>query len=98
MQNKPVFIPSLALCILLDVVGMLTYAIPAFGEFGDVVWAPLSGIIFYRLFGGKFGMIGGVLSFLEEIIPWTDIIPTFTIAYFIRKRELDKQQNIQRID
>jgi hypothetical protein len=42
------------------------------------------------LFGGRFGMLGGVLNFLEEIIPFTDIIPSFTIAWFIRKREVDK--------
>jgi hypothetical protein len=35
-------------------------------------------------------MIGGVLNFLEEIIPFTDIIPSFTIAWFIRKNESDK--------
>lgn len=87
MNNKPVFVPSLALCIVLDAIGMATYLIPALGEFADIVWAPLSGLIFYKLFGGRFGMVGGVLSFLEEIIPWTDIIPSFTIAYLIRKNE-----------
>lgn len=98
MNNKPVFVPSLALCILLDAVGMATYLIPAFGEFGDIIWAPLSGLIFYKLFGGRFGMVGGVLSFLEEIIPWTDIIPSFTIAYFIRKNEADKMQALRKVN
>ena len=67
--------------------GMVTYFIPAWGEFVDVVLAPISGIIFYNMFGGRFGMIGGVLNFLEEIFPFTDIIPSFTIAWFIRKNE-----------
>jgi hypothetical protein len=90
MQNKKIFLPNLALCIALDVVGMATYLVPALGEFADVVWAPISGYIFYKLFGGRFGLIGGVLNFLEEIIPYTDIIPSFTIAWFIKKREADK--------
>lgn len=32
-----------------------------------------------------------MFSFIEEILPGLDIIPTFTIAWFIRKRELDKK-------
>ncbi len=74
----------------LDVIGMATYLIPALGEFADVVWAPLSGYIFFKLFGGRFGLIGGVLNFLEEVIPYTDIIPSFTIAWYIKKREANK--------
>ncbi len=87
MNNKQIFVPSIALCVILDVVGMATYIIPALGEFGDVVWAPISGFLFFKLFGGRFGIIGGVLNFLEEIIPWTDFIPSFTIAWFIRKNQ-----------
>ena len=49
-----------------------------------------SGYIFYKLFGGRLGLIGGVLDFLEEIIPGTDIIPSFTIAWFIRKTQSAK--------
>jgi hypothetical protein len=90
MKNTKTFLPNIALCILLDVIGMASYFIPALGEFADVVWAPISALIFYKLFGGRFGMIGGVLNFLEEIIPFTDIIPSFTIAWFIRKRDSDK--------
>ena len=66
------------------------------GEFGDIVWAPVSGFLFYKLFGGRFGLIGGVLNFLEEIIPLTDIIPSFTIAWFIRKNEAERLRISQR--
>lgn len=90
MEKKKLFLPNIILCILFDLIGMASYFIPVLGEFGDIVWAPISAIIFYNLFGGRIGMIGGVLNFLEEIIPFTDIIPTFTIAWFIRKRESDK--------
>ena len=88
-QKKPV-LPNIVLCIILDVIGMATYFIPALGEFADAIWAPISGFLFFTLFGGRFGVIGGVLNFLEEIIPFTDIIPSFTIAWFIRKRGSDK--------
>jgi hypothetical protein len=90
MNKKQPALPNIALCILFDVIGMASYIIPGLTEFTDVVWAPISGYLFFMLFGGRFGMVGGVLNFLEEIIPFTDIIPSFTIAWFIKKKQLDK--------
>jgi hypothetical protein len=90
MIKKKLFVPNIFLCLLMDLIGMATYFIPALGEFADIIWAPISGFLFFLLFGGRFGVIGAVLNFLEEIIPFTDIIPSFTIAWFIRKREADK--------
>ena len=91
MNNKQPTLPNIYACILMDIIGMASYIIPGIGESIDVWWAGLSGIIFIMFFGGRFGMIGGVLNFLEEIFPFTDIIPSFTIAWFIRKRENDKK-------
>ena len=87
-------LPDLKLCILLDAIGCLSYAIPFFGEFSDIIWAPLSGFIFYFLFGNRLGAMGGVFSFIEEIIPGVDFIPTFTISHFIRKREIEKNKKL----
>jgi len=89
-NEKELFLPNITLCVLLDLAGMASYIFPALGEFADVVWAPISAYIFFKLFGGRLGMIGSVLNFLEEIIPFTDIIPSFTIAWFIRKKAMDK--------
>lgn len=75
-------LPSLKLCLLLDAIGCLSFLIPVFGELFDIIWAPISAALFYRLFGGgKRGMLGGLFSFVEEIIPGLDFIPTFTIAW-----------------
>lgn len=90
MKTQKDFLPNIAICILMDLIGMSSYIFPALGEFGDVVWAPISGFIFLKLFGGKLGAVGSVLNFLEEVLPFTDIIPSFTIAWFIRKREIEK--------
>jgi len=90
MNQKKIFVPNLAICIAMDLVGMASYVLPFLGEFSDIVWAPISGYIFYKLFGGRFGLIGGVLDFLEEIIPFTDIIPSFTIGWYIRKKQAER--------
>ena len=88
-EQKKLFLPNIGTCILMDLVGMLSYALPAIGETFDLVWAPISGLVFYKLFGGRLGLIGGVFDFLEEILPFTDVIPSFTIAWFIRKNAMD---------
>jgi hypothetical protein len=80
-------LPSLAFCIIMDVLGYATYAIPGLGELGDIVFAPISAIIFYALFGS---WKGALFNFTEEILPGTDFIPTFTIMwiwkYFTSKK------------
>ena len=85
-------LPPLWLCILLDLIGMLSYVITGMGELMDIVWAPISAILFNILFGDSKGTI---IAFLEEILPFTDVIPTFTITYFIRKNTaIEKKCNL----
>ncbi|MEJ7610694.1 MAG: hypothetical protein WKF88_05880 [Ferruginibacter sp.] len=89
-QPQTASLPSLGLCILMDLGGYISFSIPAIGEFSDVIWAPLSAFLFVRMFGGRLGAFGGALHFIEEILPFTDVVPSFTIAYFIRKHSLEK--------
>ena len=91
MQNQnlsaeQVKTPSLWVAVVLDILGMVTFTIPGVGEFGDVVWAPLSAYLFSRLYGtDKVAKWGAIFNFAEEILPFTDFCPTFTIAWFMRK-------------
>ena len=79
--------PSLIFCILMDIIGYATYAIPGLAEFADILWAPISAIIFMTTFGGWKGALGGVGNFIEEILPGTDFIPSFTIIWFIQNMQ-----------
>ena len=76
--------PSLPLCIMLDLMGMVSFSIPLIGEFADVIWAPVSAMLFFKMFGGKLGFFGAGFNFIEELFPFTDIIPSFTIAYTLK--------------
>jgi hypothetical protein len=82
--------PSLVFCIAMDLLGYATYAVPFLGEFADVFWAPLSGLIFFITFGGWKGAMGGVFAMVEELLPGTDFIPSFTIMWFIRNWQTKK--------
>ncbi len=77
--------PTLAFCIIMDVLGSATFLLPGLGEWFDILWAPISALLFRKSFGGRVGRIGSVINFAEEILPFTDIIPTFTIAYFYKR-------------
>lgn len=76
--------PSLVFCLFMDAIGYFSYAIPFLGEFADIIWAPVSALIFTISFGGWRGILGGMFNFVEEILPGTDFIPSFTIAWMIR--------------
>lgn len=81
---------DLILGLLFDGIGMLSFSIPLIGEFSDVIWAPLAGFLMTRMYKGRIGKVAGIIEFLEEIIPFTDVIPTFTLTwiytYLIRKK------------
>lgn len=72
-------VKKLALCLLLDAVGCISFTLPLIGEFSDIIWAPIAAIISYKMFGEKRGKYTALTTFSEEILPFTDIIPSFTI-------------------
>lgn len=82
--------PSLIFCVGMDLIGYVTYAIPFLGEIADIIWAPLSGMIFFVTFGGWKGALGGLGNFIEELLPGTDFIPSFTIMWFIQHSKRKK--------
>ncbi|HQE33884.1 hypothetical protein C3L50_04770 [Flavobacterium alvei] len=82
---------NLILGIVFDAIGMLSFSIPLLGEFSDVVWAPIAGFMMTWMYKGTVGKMGGIFTFLEEIIPFTDFIPSFTLTwiynYWIKKEK-----------
>ncbi|WP_111707869.1 hypothetical protein [Lutibacter citreus] len=68
--------------LLFDGIGMLSFVIPAIGEFSDVIWAPASAFILFKMYKGTEGKIGGLVSFVEEAgFFGTDFLPTFTLTW-----------------
>ncbi|MDC1355328.1 hypothetical protein N8480_03980 [Flavobacteriaceae bacterium] len=65
----------LGLCF--DALGFVSFVLPVF----DVIWAPLSGYLMSQLYDGKKGKIAGIIVFIEEALPFSDVIPTFSIMW-----------------
>ncbi len=82
---------KLLLCLLFDAIGYLSYVVLGLGEWIDVVWAPLAAWLNYRLFKDDAGTGGAIFTFIEEALPGTDFIPSFTLTwvyvYFVKKKE-----------
>ena len=72
----------LVLSLLFDFIGMVSYFVPVFAEVTDLFWAPISGILLVVMFKGTAGKLAGVFGFIEELVPFVDVIPTFTITWF----------------
>ena len=71
---------KLLVCILIDLVGVASFAAPGVGEATDVAWAPISALLVNYLFGNG---IFTALALVEELLPGFDIVPTATIAWFV---------------
>ncbi len=80
---------KLIVCILFDAIGYASFLFPVI----DFVWAPLSAYLMTKLYKGKDGKIAAVISFVEEGLPFLDVVPTFTImwiyTYIIKGRSKD---------
>jgi len=89
---------KLFLGLLFDAIGMLSFALPFIGDFSDINWAPLAGWLMTRMYKGKVGQGAGIVTFLEEIIPGLDIIPTFTIMWlytYVFKKSKKKTKPVE---
>ena len=89
-QVKSYKYAKLILGIFFDLIGMMSYIVPIVAEITDVAWAPISGFILSKMYKGNIGKIAGTIDFLEELLPETDIIPTFTLTWiyvFVIRKE-----------
>ena len=72
---------KLALSILFDAFGYVSFLIPGLGELLDIAWAPASAWLMTKMYKGKTGKIAAAVTFIEEAMPGLDVIPTFTIMW-----------------
>lgn len=68
---------KLGYSLVFDALGYVSFIFPPF----DIVWAPAAGYLMTKLYKGKSGKIAGMIAFIEEALPFTDIIPTFSLMW-----------------
>ena len=67
--------------IVYDIIGMATMFIPVIGPFLDILWAPYAAKKMSEMYEGSQGKIASIIVFIEEILPISDFIPTFTLMW-----------------
>lgn len=80
-MNKENKYQKLALSLLFDAIGYVSYLIPGIGELSDIVWAPASAYLMTKMYKGNKGKIAGAITFIEEAMPGLDVVPTFTLMW-----------------
>ena len=75
--NKKNKYKKLVYSIVFDALGYVSFVFPPF----DIIWAPTAGYLMTKLYKGKTGKIAGIIAFIEEALPFTDVIPTFTLMW-----------------
>lgn len=71
----------LVVCVLIDLVGSGSLAVPFLGDALDVVTAPVSALLLHAIFADARVTAAGLA---EELLPGTDIMPTATIAWVLQ--------------
>mmetsp|Transcript_65090 Transcript_65090/g.146807 ORF Transcript_65090/g.146807 Transcript_65090/m.146807 type:complete len:432 (-) Transcript_65090:134-1429(-) len=71
-------VAKLLACLGLDLCGNATYFLPVLGEGFDVAYAPAQAVALKMLFSSN--SVAGI-GFFEELLPFTDILPTATVAW-----------------
>jgi hypothetical protein len=71
---------KLIVCLAIDFIGSSSYLLPGVGEVFDVAWAPTQTIMIAAMFDHVSPNLKYV-SFVEEILPFTDFIPSATYGW-----------------
>lgn len=83
---------KLVASLAIDFLGNATFVVPGLGEMADVLWAPVSAKMVDTLYKES-SPHAKYVAFMEEILPFTDFIPTATLAWVkenLSSAELDK--------
>ena len=77
----------LTLSLLIDGVGMLSYLLPVLGEFTDVFYGAISGVIIFMMYKQNrvVGILGGLFGAGEEIFV-ADFMPTASLLWLYTYR------------
>lgn len=71
---------KLVASLIIDFVGASSYALPGLGEFADLAWAPTQAVLMAAMYSES-SPYAAYFGLLEEILPFTDIIPSATLAW-----------------
>ena len=80
---------KLLLSLFFDALGYLSFLFPL----SNFIWAPLSAYLTVNMYKGKKGKIAAFVVFVEETLPFLDVIPSFTIMWLYTHFTVPEKKN-----
>ena len=71
---------KLVVSLMIDFIGSSSYLLPVVGEGFDLAWAPIQTVLIMAMYDPVTPNLKYV-SFAEEILPFTDIVPSATMGW-----------------
>lgn len=85
---------KLAFSLVFDALGYVSFIFPPF----DIFWAPAAAYLMSKMYKGNKGKIAGAIVFIEEAMPFLDVIPTFTLMWLYSYVFKTKQEKIIEVE
>ncbi|RLN52350.1 hypothetical protein BBJ28_00005655 [Nothophytophthora sp. Chile5] len=84
---------KLVASLAIDFLGNATFVVPGLGEMADVLWAPVSAKMVDTLYSES-SPHAKYVAFVEELLPFTDFIPTATLAWLKENMSSEELDNL----
>lgn len=78
LSQTAILLLKLFASLAIDAIGASSFILPILGELSDIGWAPVSAALVWYLYGDR---RFAALNFVEEVLPFTDWIPSATLAW-----------------
>ena len=88
---------KLVVSLLIDLIGSSSYLLPFVGEGFDIAWAPMQTIFIMASYEESMPSLKYV-SFLEEILPFTDLLPSGTLGWVREFSPLLMQEGMKKVE
>jgi hypothetical protein len=90
-------IGKLIVSLTIDFIGSSSYLIPGVGEAFDVTWAPIQTILLMAMYDDTMPSLK-YISFMEEILPFTDLLPSGTLGWVREYSPLLFEEGLKKVE
>ena len=90
-------IGKLIISLVIDFIGSSSYLIPGVGEAFDVSWAPVQTILLMAMYDDTMPSLK-YISFMEEILPFTDLLPSGTLGWVRQYSPLLFEEGLKKVE
>lgn len=88
---------KLVASLVIDFIGSSSYLLPGVGEAFDLAWAPTQTVLIMAMYDSSMPSLK-YISFIEEIIPFTDLLPSATLGWVRTYSPILMEEGMRRVE